>query len=224
MFLCLWLRDIFHRLITSQSLQSSMGVVLYVCAHSAGVDRFGCHPPTRLQPPPWPPPVSAPFLPFSILHPVLAIACCVRASVQFPLQPRHSCIQSIHEYVFALAVLIRLTFQTPLSLPLFRPLYHCPSALAQLYWAVSVFDPWPCCNSVTEVIADRFLWKRHCHVWQSIVAPRQLTADGCFVRATMHSSQRGPAAKGKGWIWESGCVKVCMGDIRLLQEMWNSSV
>lgn len=54
MFLCLWLRNIFLRLIASQALQSSMGVVLYVCAHGDGVDWFGCHPPTRLQPPPWP--------------------------------------------------------------------------------------------------------------------------------------------------------------------------
>lgn len=54
MFLCLRLRNIFLRLIASQALQSSMGVVLYVCAHGDGVDWFGCHPPTRLQPPPWP--------------------------------------------------------------------------------------------------------------------------------------------------------------------------
>lgn len=38
MFSCLWLQNIFCRLITSQALQSSMGVVLYVCAHGAGVD------------------------------------------------------------------------------------------------------------------------------------------------------------------------------------------
>lgn len=53
-----------------------------------------------------------------------SLAAC--ASFQFPLPPGHSFIQNVHEYVFTLMVLIPLTFQTPLSLPLICPLYHFP--------------------------------------------------------------------------------------------------
>lgn len=40
-----------------------------------------------------------------------------------------------------------------------RPLLH-----SIWYWLVSLCVLWPCCNSAREVKADRFLWKRHCHV------------------------------------------------------------
>lgn len=92
-----------------------------------------------------------------------SLAAC--ASFPFPLQPGHSCGQNIHEYVFTHTVLIPLTFQTPLLLPLFYPRYHFTSNLTQLYGAVSVFALWPLCNSVTEVTADRFLRKSDCRVW-----------------------------------------------------------
>lgn len=48
-----------------------------------------------------------------------SLAAC--ASSPSPLRPARSCIPDVHEYVFALALLIPLTFQTPLL----RPLLHC---------------------------------------------------------------------------------------------------
>lgn len=39
-----------------------------------------------------------------------------------------------------------------------------PLSHSILYWLVSLCVLWPCCNSAREVTADRFLWKRHCHV------------------------------------------------------------
>lgn len=56
-----------------------------------------------------------------------SLAAC--ASSQSPLRPARSCIPNVHEYVFALAVLIPLTFQTPLLRPRFRRLCPFPPPL-----------------------------------------------------------------------------------------------
>lgn len=159
MFLCLRLLNIFLRLIASQALQSSTGVVLYVCAHGDGVDWFGCHPPTRLQPPP------------------LAF-----------LSPLHFYIlQSFTQFLQSLSYMHLLSIPAPASSflypgnswkcfclrsfnphfcsRLFHLLYHFHSNLTQLHEVVCVFAPWPLCNIVTEVTADRFLRKSDCRVW-----------------------------------------------------------
>lgn len=114
-------------------------------------------PPARLQPPSGPSSLSSIFTVFN------ASSTPRNLSASLVFHPFTSLVSPL-----SLLAVCNPTFFI-LSCPLSSPPSFCPPASDSVshsisYWLVLLSALWPCCNSARKVTADRFLWKRHCHV------------------------------------------------------------